>query len=98
MIAPVFGEDAGTVPRIIAINPADLLFTSGLQPGELPMYVNYPGLGGWNFDAQDESFAWLAASRGIGLTLVSDPTGHHDPQYFRRNIPDAMRWLGGTLR
>ncbi len=98
MISPVFGEDEETVPRIIAINPADLLFTSGLQPGELPMYVNYSGLGEWNFDAQDESFAWLAACRGIGLTLVKDPSGHHDLRYFHRSIPLAILWLGWTLR
>ena len=56
--------------EIIRTNPADLLFSTDLRPGELAMYVHYPGRGEWNFDAQDQSFAWLAAQRGIAVTLV----------------------------
>ncbi len=97
MITPVFGDDAGTMARITEINPADLIFTTDLRPGELPMYVNYPGRGEFHFDAHAESFAWLAASRGIPLTLVKDPEGRHGPRYFRRNLPDAIRWIGAHL-
>jgi S-formylglutathione hydrolase FrmB len=97
MVGPVFGEGDEVVARVIAINPADLLFSTDLRPGELPMYVNYPGRGEWNFDAQDESFAWLAARKGIGLTLVNDPDARHSPRYFRENVPHALRWLGRNL-
>jgi S-formylglutathione hydrolase FrmB len=96
-IGPVFGEGDAAIAEIIRTNPADLLFTTGLRPGELAMYVHYPGRGEWNFDAQDQSFAWLAAGRGIAVTLASDPEGHHDPRYFRANLPCAFLWLGRNL-
>ena len=52
------------IAKVARDNPADLLLSTGLQPGELAMYVNYPGRDNYNFDAQDKSFAWLAAQRG----------------------------------
>lgn len=97
LISPVFGEGDEAVARIMAINPADLLFSTDLRPGELAMYVNYAGQSEWNFDAQGRSFAWLAARRGIGVTLVEDPGAQHDPRYFRANVPDAFLWLGRNL-
>ena len=97
MITPVFGDDAWTMTRIAAINPADLIFTTDLRPGELPIYVNYPGRDEFQFSTHAESFAWLASLRGINLKLVEDPEGHHDPRYFRRNLPDAVRWIGAHL-
>ncbi len=63
-ITPVFGRGDDVMARVAAVNPADLIFTTGLQPGELAIYIHYPGRGEWNFAAQAESFAWLAASRG----------------------------------
>ena len=48
------------MPRVIEVNPAELLFRPGLPPGELAIYVNYPGKDNYNFDAQDQSFAWIA--------------------------------------
>jgi S-formylglutathione hydrolase FrmB len=94
LISPVFGEGEGAAARIIAINPADLLFTTDLRPGELPIYVHCPGRDEWNFDAQGESFAWLAAGRGIDVTLVVAPDGRHNLPYFRAGILCAFRWLG----
>ena len=96
-IGPVFGEGDAVIEEIIRTNPADLLFSTDLRPGELAMYVHYPGRGEWNFDAQGESFAWLAAQRGIAMTLVSDPAGRHTPRYFRDNLPCAFLWLGRNL-
>ena len=96
-LSPVFGEDGASIARIAAVNPADLIFSTDLRPGELAMYVHYPGRGAWNFDAQDESFAWLAAGRGIGLTLVVNPDGRHDARYFRDNTPPAVLWLSTHL-
>ena len=32
----------------------------------------------YNFDAEDQSFAWLAAQRGIGVELTHVTGGHHD--------------------
>jgi pimeloyl-ACP methyl ester carboxylesterase len=93
-ISPVFGEGEDAVTRIISTNPADVLSSSGLQPGELPIYVHYAGRDEWNFDAQDESFAWLAAQRGVEVTLVKDAEAQHSARYFRDALPCAFTWLG----
>jgi S-formylglutathione hydrolase FrmB len=94
---PVFGEGKAVASRILRANPADLIFSTGLQPGELAIYVNYPGRDNFNFDAQAESFQWLAAQRGIDVTLVRDPDAAHRLPYFRDNMRPAFIWLGQHL-
>ena len=94
---PVFGEGEAVASRIMRTNPADLIFSTALQPGELAIYVNYPGRDNFNFDAQAESFQWLAAQRGIEVTLVRDPEAAHRLSYFRNNMRPAFTWLGQHL-
>jgi poly(3-hydroxybutyrate) depolymerase len=96
-IEPVFGAGPDVVDRIIQVNPADLIFRTGLQPGELAMYVNYGGQDEYNFDAHAQSFAWLASQRGVDVTLECDPGGRHNLAYFRANHPPAYRWLACHL-
>lgn len=96
-IEPVFGTDPGVHERVIAMNPADQIFLTGLKPCELAIYVNYPGCDNFNFDAQDESFAWLATQQGVSVHLESDPLGRHSLLYFRANHVPAYRWLAGHL-
>ena len=60
----------------MTIRPTCSLLT-GLQPGELALYVNYPGRDNYNFDAHAQSFAWLAARPGIAVELAEIPTGGH---------------------
>jgi S-formylglutathione hydrolase FrmB len=96
-LVPVFGETEAAVPAIIQTNPADLLFITDLRPGQLAIYVGYPGQDNFNFDAQAESFAWLAAQKGIGITLVRDPEATHGLSYFRENMRTAFLWLGAQL-
>ena len=93
-IGPVFGDGDLVLPRIISTNPADLLESTDLRPGELAIYASYAGRDEWNLDAQNESFAWLAAQKGIEVTLVKDPEATHGARYFRDNLPCALRWLG----
>ncbi len=94
---PVFGEGEAVASRIMRANPADLMFSSDLQPGELAIYVNYPGRDNFNFDAQAESFHWLASQRGIEVTLVRDPEAAHRLSYFRDNMRSAFIWIGQHL-
>ena len=94
---PVFGEGDAVASRIMRTNPADLIFSTGLQPGELAIYVNYPGRDNFNFDAQAESFEWLAAQKGIEVTLVRDLKATHRLSYFRDNMRPACIWLGQQL-
>lgn len=93
-MGPAFGEGDAVPAGLAETNPADRLFNSGLQPGQLAIYANYGGRDSFNFDAQAESFAWLAASRGIEVTLDRDPTGTHSFRYLRANLPRALLWLG----
>jgi len=93
-IGPVFGEGDLVTAKIISTNPADLILSTGLRPGELAMYVHYAGRDEWNFDAQDESFAWVAAQSGIEVTLVKEPEATHNSRYFREALPCAFLWLG----
>lgn len=96
-MGPVFGEGDAAAAQITGTNPADKLFSTDLQPGQLAIYVNYPGRDNFNFDAQDESFQWLAASKGIDVTLVSDPGATHSLRYLRANLGPAFIWLGQRL-
>ncbi len=97
-IEPVFGSDPrAVVPRVAAVNPADLIFSTNLQPNELAIYLNYGGHDNWNFDAHAESFAWLASQRGIPVTLDRVPFAGHTLSYFRHNHPAAYAWLGQHL-
>jgi len=97
-VRPVFGRDPDLViARITAINPATLISTTNLQPGELAIYMHYAGSDGYNFSAQDESFAWLAAQRGIAVDLASIPEANHDLAYFRKAHQPAFEWLARQL-
>jgi S-formylglutathione hydrolase FrmB len=92
-MAPPFGE-GDIEPLLARTNPADRLFTSNIQPGELAIYVNYGGRDNFNFDAQVESFAWLAGTKGIAVTLDRDPKGTHSFRYLKDNMGRAIIWLG----
>ncbi len=93
-VEPVYGKGPQIINKLASDNPADLLFTTNLQPGELAIYVNYPGNDNWNFDAQDQSFAWLAAQKGVEVTLVRVPGAQHSLRYFKSQQRPAYEWLG----
>ena len=93
-LEPVYGDAPDMIARIARDNPADLLTSTGLQPGELALYVNYPGRDNYNFDAQNQSFAWLAAQRGIAVELSEVPTGRHTLSYIELAEMPAYLWLG----
>ena len=97
VLGPVYGDGPDALGLIARDNPADLLFTTGLQPGELAIYLRYAALDEYNFDSLNLSFAWLAAGLGIAVDLVCDPDGHHNLPYFKAHHGDAFRWLAGRL-
>jgi hypothetical protein len=96
-VEPVFGSGPDVVARITAVNPADQLFQTALRPCELAMYVNYPARDNYNFDAQDQSFAWLASLEGVSVDLEGSPCARHNLAYFNANHPRAYRWLACHL-
>jgi S-formylglutathione hydrolase FrmB len=95
---PVYGTGPEVSGRVFRDNPADLLATTDLRPGELAIYINYPGRDNYNFDAQDQSFAWLAAQRGIAVDLIESPGAQHNLFYIQHAEPPAYLWLGRHIR
>ena len=91
---PVYGTGPEVIARVSRDNPADLLAATELRPGELAIYVNYPGRDNYNFDAQDQSFAWLAARRGVAVDLICVPRACHNLSYIEGAEPPAYQWLG----
>ena len=81
-------------PRLPATTRTTSSSTTDLRPGELAIYINYPGRDNYNFDAQDQSFAWLAARRGIAVDLIEIPGAQHNLCYIQRAEPPAFLWLG----
>jgi hypothetical protein len=96
-LGPVYGNGPGVIAELRRDNPSDLLNSTDLRPGELTMYVAYPGRDNYNFDAQDLSFAWLAGLRGVAVTLVRNPEGCHNLPYFEEAERPAYEWLGRQL-
>jgi S-formylglutathione hydrolase FrmB len=96
-LGPVYGDGPEVIDKVRRDNPADLLFSTDLRPGELAIYANYPGKDNWNFDAQDQSFAWLAGQKGVEVTLAEAPGYHHTLRYFRSQQRPAYLWLARHL-
>ena len=96
-LEPVYGCGTDVVAKLSCDNPADLLSSTDLRPGDLAIYLNYPGLDNYNFDAQNLSFAWLAAQRGVNIDLTCVPGGHHNLAYIEGAEPTAYQWLGGHM-
>lgn len=94
----VVGDPNQAIARVQESNPADLLFTKGLKPNELDIYINYSSHDNFNFDAQSESFAWLAEQVGLPITIKKDNLAWHKLPYFRRNQWWAFEFLGDRLQ
>ena len=91
---PVYGIGPAVGAKVARDNPYDVLSTTDLRDGELAIYINYPARDNYNFDAQDQSFAWLAARRGVAIELAEFPGAQHNLCYIRRAEPPAFLWLG----
>ena len=102
-VNPIFGPSDVVMENVRKYNPADLLFTENIQPGELNLYVNYPKRDNFNFDAQAESFIYFAREKGLPITVIRDEQGRHTVDYFQESMPTMWKWLarhlpGGGLR
>jgi hypothetical protein len=96
LIAPVFGEGPDVIAKVAAENPAEMLFAHKVKPGELEMFAGYATRDEFNFDAQTESFAYLA--RGLGLTVNTiQVPGKHDKATGMTMLPAFVDFLGPRL-
>jgi enterochelin esterase-like enzyme len=94
---PVFGAGPDVSGKVVRDNPADVLRATDIRPGELTIHVNYPSLDNYNFDAQNQSFIWLASHRGLSVDVRVVPGAQHNLTYIEREVPPTCRWLGSHL-
>lgn len=94
---PVFGDDPGMIQRVIPHNPADVLLSEDLQPGELDIFLAWGGKDNFNFDAQCESFVWLARQKGIEPTILFSPKADHSSEYCTWAQMRAFDWLASRV-
>ncbi len=97
LLDPLFGRGPDALPRVIAMNPYDLLETCDVRDGQLAMYIAYGGRDEFNIDAQAESFLWRARQRGICVSVDYDPNGHHDVATALKFFPAAADWIAPRL-
>lgn len=96
-VRPVFGDGPDVLARVMENNPADLLTSRNLQPGELDLFIAYAGRDNFNFDAHNESFLWLVRQRGIEPTVLVSPNERHTAAYCTWAQTKAYQWLALRL-
>jgi hypothetical protein len=96
LIAPVFGEGPDVIARVAAENPAEMLTTYDVKPGELEMFAGSASRDEFNFDAQTESFAHLARARGLTVNTILVP-GKHDKATGMTMLPAFVDFLRPRL-
>lgn len=97
LISPVFGEDAMTVRRVAAQNPAEMLTAYDVKPGEFEMFAGYGTQDEFNFDAHVQSFESLAAGRGIKMTTHAVRGGRHNKETAAEMADPLAQWLAPRL-
>jgi len=97
MTDPLVGRNHNALARIAMENPAEMLFTYDLQPGELEMFIGYAGRDEFNIDAQVESFIYFAKSRGLTMTVVYVPRGQHNMETGKQMVPCLIDWMSPRM-
>ena len=82
--------------KVTRDNPADVLAATDIRPGEL-IHVNYPSDDNYDFNAQDQSFLWLAGRRGLAVDVKVVPGAQHNLAYIEREVPSTCQWLANHL-
>jgi len=96
VVEPVFGDSPDVIARIAAENPAEMIATYDVNPGELALFAGYSDRDEFNFDAHALSFAYLARARGLDVQVACVP-GKHDEQSGVRLFPAFVEWLNPRL-
>jgi pimeloyl-ACP methyl ester carboxylesterase len=97
VVGPVFGEGPDVIKRISAENPAEMLTSLDVKPGELELFAGVGDRDEFNFDAQVDSFEYLAKQRGIGITTVKIPCGKHNKETGFRMLEPFQEWVRPRL-
>ena len=68
LVAPVFGEGPDVIAKVAAENPAEMLVTHKVKPGELEMFAGYADAGRVQLRRpRPRALSYLA--KGLGLTV-----------------------------
>jgi S-formylglutathione hydrolase FrmB len=94
LVKPIFGHDPGVIERVKSVNPADLLESTDLRPGQLHMYVRYGDQDEINCDGQGASFVWLADQRGVAVDVECVAGAKHSETFFRESTGLMYLWMG----
>jgi S-formylglutathione hydrolase FrmB len=97
LFAPLFGHGSRAIAGISGINPLELMERYDLRNGDLDLYVAYGGKDEFNTTAQVDSFLYVAAQRGIAVTVDFDPDGRHDLATGMRQLPRALQWAADHM-
>jgi hypothetical protein len=97
LLGPLYGVGRESVAAISRENPAEMINTYDVRPGQLEMFIGYGGRDQFNIDAQVESFLFLASQRGLQPTVIKVPDGKHDSASVRAMVPTMMHWLMDRL-
>jgi S-formylglutathione hydrolase FrmB len=95
---PLFDHEADALQKIAAENPIEMLDAYDVRPGQFDLLVGYGGRDEFNIDAQVESFLYRARQRGLEISVVFDPKGHHTLASGFRLFPAFVDWLGPVVR
>jgi S-formylglutathione hydrolase FrmB len=98
VIAPAFGEGPDVMAKVAAENPAEMLAAFKVKPGELEMFASYGTRDEFNFDAQTESFAYIARGQGLTVNTFVVPGGKHDKQTAMQMLPAFVDFLSPRLK
>src|SRR5262245_16416180 len=96
-VGPLYGRGPDAIGRIARENPAEMLETFDVKPGDLEMFIAYGGRDEFNIDAQVESFVYLAGQRGLTVATVKDPEARHNTAAGIKLFPSMVEWLGPRM-
>ena len=94
---PLYGRWADNMAAVSMENPVEMLFSYDVRPGELEMFIGYVGRDEFNVTAQVDSFLYFARLRGLEVTSVFHPEGHHTVASAKSFAPDLFAWLKPRL-
>ncbi len=97
LIDPLYGRSKDAICQISRENPVEMLDTYGVKPGELQMFVAYVGKDEFNLNAQVDSFLYIARGKGLTVSTVFEPEGHHNMQWAKKLLPSMISWLAAQL-
>jgi S-formylglutathione hydrolase FrmB len=97
LVEPVFGSGPDVTWKVAAENPAEMLTSYDVKPGELAMFAGYGSRDEFNFDAQTEAFAYIARGRGLQVDVACIPGGKHDTETGLRLMPAFVEFMRPRL-